>query len=289
MSKRWRVLFSCLVTRAVHIELVEEMSADAFINALKRFISVRGPVKIIRSDRGTNFIGAASELQLDVINVEDQPTKQFLLNSGTQWIFNTPHSSHMGGAWERMIRTCRRILDSIFMEHSQIRLTHDILNTFMAEVSAIVNSRPLVPVSTDSECPLILTPAMLLTQKTEYKFLTGACEGGSSRNMYKSSWKRVQALSTVFWSRWRKEYLPLLQERRKWSETRRDLQVGDVVLLKDKNLTKYEWPIGRIENVFKGNDGHVRKAEIKVMINGKATRYIRPIVNMVLLVETNRL
>ncbi|VDI29234.1 Hypothetical predicted protein [Mytilus galloprovincialis] len=146
------------------------MSSSAFINAVRRFAAIRGQVKIFRSDRGTNFIGAIDDLKIDSINVEDGPFNNFLYNSGTTWIFNPPHSSHMGGAWERMIGITRRILDSMLLNAAGRSLTHDVLNTLMAEVSAIVNSRPLVPVSTDPENPLILTPAMLLTQKTDYIF-----------------------------------------------------------------------------------------------------------------------
>ncbi len=173
-SKHWAIMFTCLVTRAVHIELVEEMSSSAFINAVIRFTSVRGKVKIFRSDRGTNFVGAVDDLKIDAINVEDGPFKNHLYNSGTVWKFNSPHSSHMGGAWERMIRTARQILNSMLVSTTGKTLTHDVLTTFMAEVCAIINSRPLVPVSTDPESPLILTPSMLLTQKTDYEFNANA-------------------------------------------------------------------------------------------------------------------
>lgn len=71
-SKRWAVLFSCLTTRAAHIELIAEMSSSAFINALRRFISIRGEVKLYRSDRGTNFVGATEDLGIQAINVEDR-------------------------------------------------------------------------------------------------------------------------------------------------------------------------------------------------------------------------
>jgi hypothetical protein len=213
-SKRWAIMFTCLVTRAVHIELVEEMSSSAFINAVIRFTSVRGKVKLFRSDRGTNFVGAVDDLKIDAINVEDGPFKNHLYNPGTVWKFNSPHSFHMGGAWERMIRTARQILNSMLVSTTGKTLTHDVLTTFMAEVCAIINSRPLVPVSTDPESPLILTPSMLLTQKTDYEFNANALGETSERDLYKAEWKRVQALSRIFWARWRKEYLPLLQQRK---------------------------------------------------------------------------
>lgn len=102
-SKRWAAIFTCLVTRAVHIEVVEEMSASAFINALKRFTAIRGQAKEYRSDRGTNFVGAVDPLQINAINVEDSPVKDYLYSRGIVWTFNPPHASHMGGVWERMI------------------------------------------------------------------------------------------------------------------------------------------------------------------------------------------
>ncbi|XP_056003746.1 uncharacterized protein LOC125682784 [Ostrea edulis] len=137
-SKRWGVLFICLVTRAIHIELVDSMSSAAFINALRRFIAVRGAVKIFRSDRGTNFIGPLDDPEIDRVNVEDDSVRIFLLSSDAKWIFNPPHSAHYGGAWERLIGVVKRILNS--MLSNQHNFTHDILNTLIAEVSAIVNA-----------------------------------------------------------------------------------------------------------------------------------------------------
>ncbi|XP_048769833.2 uncharacterized protein LOC125676004 [Ostrea edulis] len=95
-SKRWGLMFTCLTSRAAHIEVIEEMSSSSFINALRRFLSLRGPVKIIRSDCGTNFIGAAEEMKVNTIKVEEGPIQQFLDKSCITWIFNVPHSSHMG-------------------------------------------------------------------------------------------------------------------------------------------------------------------------------------------------
>ena len=99
-DKRWAVLFTCMSTRAVHIEVVESMSTSSFINALRRFYSIRGPAKLLRSDRGTNFIGACKELKIDH---NDDTLNSFFQEKGCTWQFNPPHSSHMGGSWERLI------------------------------------------------------------------------------------------------------------------------------------------------------------------------------------------
>jgi hypothetical protein len=155
-GKRWAIMFSCLTSHAVHIEVIENMTSSSFINALRRFIAIRGHVKEFRSDLGTNFIGSTENLGVDVINVEDRPIKEFLLNQISAWIFNPPHALHMGGAWERMIGLTRRILDTMLMDKTVKSLTHEILSTFLAEASAIINSQPLVPTSSDLEYPLFL-------------------------------------------------------------------------------------------------------------------------------------
>jgi len=141
------------------------MSSSSFINSLRRFISIRGKVTEFWSDRGTNFIGAVNELGLNKVNVKDDPIHVFLKNKDTTWKFNSPHRSHMGGSWERLIGIVRRILDNMLDSTSSKNLTHEVFVTFMAEVSAIVNSRPIVPVSTDKDCPFVFSPSILLTQK----------------------------------------------------------------------------------------------------------------------------
>lgn len=136
-SKRWGIFFTCLTCRAVHIELAEDMLSPTFINALRRFVAIRGRVAEFRSDRGTDFVGSTDALGIDVVNVESLSMKNFLTNNGCTWIFNAPHSSHMGGVWERMTR---RILQFMFLKESKKILTHDVLNTLLAEVAAIINS-----------------------------------------------------------------------------------------------------------------------------------------------------
>lgn len=281
LNKRWAILFTCLNTRAIHIEVVEDMGASGFINALRRFISIRGKVQEFRSDQGTNFVGSIDDLKIDTVNVEDGQIKDFLYNKGVVWKFNPPHSSHMGGAWERMIGITRRILDSMLTTVSAKNLTHEVLTTFLAEVSAIVNARPIVAVSSDPEAPAILTPSTLLTMKTDH--VTERTEKWSMADLYKAQWRRVQALADTFWSRWRNEYLHTLQTRRKWKDTQTNIKEGDVVLLKDKGVNRNQWPTGLVTRVFPGRDGHVRKSMVRVVRNGIPKEYTRPITEMVFL------
>lgn len=280
-NKRWAVLFTCLTIRAVHIEVIEEMTSACFINALRRFIAIRGEVKLIRSDRGTNFIEATDDLQVDAINVGDTQLKEFLYNKGVTWIFNPPHAPHMGGVWECIIGVAKRILNSVLMEAENKKLTHEILVTLLAEVSSIINARPITSVSTDSEEPCILSPSMLLTQKTD--FTNDFASHLDTRDMYRSSWKCVQVLAEKFWSRWKTEYVHTLQRHVKWEQPNRDLSVNDIVLLKDNECDQNNWPLAIVNRTFTGSDGRVRKVEVVVTRDGKKCTFVRPVTELVLL------
>lgn len=187
------VLFTCMSTRAVHIELIEAMDTSSFINALRRFFALRGPAKQIRSDCGTNFTDACKELHILLTNPEEPNIRKYLTEEGCSWVFNPPHSSHMGGVWERMIGISRRILDSMLKQNSVSCLTHEVLSALMAEVTAIINARPLAPISSDPESPFLLTSASLLTQKRcAYPPPPGTFD---SKDLHRQQWRQVQHLA----------------------------------------------------------------------------------------------
>ena len=283
-SKRWAILFTCMAVRAIHIEIIDEMDASTTINALRRFLAIRGPVRKFRSDNGTNFTGCCNLLGQVMPEKDVDYVKKVLIDEGCTWEFNPPHSSHMGGVWERMIGVVRRILDSMFRDLGPTQLTHDVLVTLMAEVSAIVNARPLVPVSSDPEAPEILTPNMLLTQKVA---MCPTAPPGifDKKDLFRRQWRRVQYLANVFWARWRKEYLPLLQVRKKWQNKEDNMCVGDLVLVREKELKRNEWPVGRIIKVLPSEDGKVRKVDVNIARNKTVKTFRRPISELVLLLR----
>jgi len=174
-----------------------------------------------------------------------------------------------------MIGITRRILDSMLLENRYTQLTHEVLVTFMSEVTVIINARPLVPVSTDPEFPFILMPSLLLTQKAG--ILPTLQEDFSKKDMLRSQWKWVQALAETFWNRWRKEYLATLQSRCKWFHKHPNIKEGNIVLLKDKQVKRNEWPMGIIVKAVPSTDGVVRKVEVKTVQHGTTNTYRRPI------------
>ena len=187
----------------------------------------------------------------------------------------------MGGAWERMIGVAKRILDSMFLQQGHSQLTHEALTTLMAEVAAIINARPLVPVSTDPDEPLLLTPATLLTQKVSAPSAPAGEFG--VQDLFKRQWRYVQHLAQTFWDRWRKQYLSSLQTRRKWNSDKPNLETGSIVLLKDSQVKRNEWPLGLVTQVFPSKDGKVRKVEVKINKKDGIKLFLRPVSETVLL------
>ena len=215
--KRYGVLFTCMASRAVHLEIANSMTADSFINAYRRFVGRRGPVRQIRSDRGTNFVGAKTELQQALSELDHDKIRQGFLRRNCDWVdhkMNVPHASHMGGAWERQIRTVRNVLAALLSHHGS-QLDEDSLNTFMIEAEAIVNCRPLTVNDVSSpECLVPLTPNQLLTMKSSVVLPP---PGSFQReDLYsKKRWRRVQYLANEFWLKWKADFLQSLQERQK--------------------------------------------------------------------------
>ena len=267
--KRWIVLFTCITVRCVHIEVVESSETDAFINSLRRFTNRRGCPKVMYSDNGTNFRGATAELKEFITNLDQAAINSFAAGLGINWKFNPPKAPHMGGIWERMIRSVKEVLTGILKEHI---LTDPQLYTALTEVENIVNSRPLTHVSDDVADLEALTPNHLLLGK---HLNWGAIINTDDSSVFsRRKWKQVQGLRAIFWERWRKEYLPTLTRRSRWRKKVRNIEVGELVLIRDDDhLKRGKWPLARITKVMPGRDNIVRVVELKT----KDGTYTRPV------------
>ena len=219
---------------------------------------------------------ALSEMDNDMV-------RQELLKDNCDWItfkMNIPHSSHMGGVWERMIRSARNALTALLVTHGH-RLDDELLRTLMVEAEAIVNSRPLTYTDVSSTSSLEpLSPSHILTLKSKVVLPPPGIFQRADIYCHRR-WRRVQYLANEFWNRWKTEFLPTLQERRKWIKLQPDLQKDDVVLMVDENTPRCQWSLARVVETFPGEDGHVRKVRLAV---GQST-YERPVHKLVLLVS----
>ena len=281
--KRYGVLFTCLSLRAVHIEVAANIDTDSFILSLRRFLARRGPVRVIRSDNGGNFVGCENEFIQEMDKLDDSKIAASLLPVNCDWISwkkNPPVSSHMGGVWERMIKSIRNVLDAILKDH-HARLNDESLHTLLVEAENIVNSRPLTLENLTDPDSEPLTANKLLTLKT--KVVMPPPGVFQKEHIYcRKRWKAVQYMVNEFWDRWRKEYMVILQSRQKWSKTKRNFEVDDIVLVKEDKIPRNRWKIGRISELFQSGDGLIRSAS--VCLSPCKTSLHRPVTKLVLLI-----
>ncbi len=264
--KRYGVLFTCMSSQAIHLEVSETLETDSFLNAYRRFVCRRGPIRQLRCDRGTNFVGASAELRKCLEEMNHERIKAELLKENCDWFdfkFNIPKASHMGGVWERQIRSVRNVLNAILHKNGY-QLNEEPLRTFMCEAESIVNSRPLtVDNLSFPDCPEPLTANHLLTMKS--KIVLPPPGVFQTADVYlRKHWRRVQHLSNEFWTRWRKEFLHALQERQKWFCPRRNFKVDDVVVIKDNDTPRNRWSLARVVKADEEEDGLVRKVKLAV-------------------------
>ena len=276
LVKRYGVIFTCMSSRAVHLEMAHSLDTDSCIHALRRFISRRGQVTCIRSDNGTNLVGAKRELQDAISNWNKEKIQNTMLQKGIQWTFNPPAASHHGGVWERLIRMVRQTLNSIAHEQP---LDDEGLQTLFCEVESILNSRPISTVHEDDSDLEALTPNHILLLKCHPAFPPGLFQ--KSDTYIRRRWKQVQFLADLFWKRWTKEYLPLLQERQKWTTVKKGFQVEDIVMVVDSTAPRGSWNLGRIIEVQPDSRGLVRTVKIIT----KTGVFVRPVTKLCLLLE----
>ena len=244
--------------------------------ALRRFIARRGQVCEIYSDNVSNFASSERELRDAMLEWNQEKIHNALLQKNINWSFSPPYGSHFGGIWERCIRTVRKILQALLRE----QITDDeSLATLMCEVESIMNSPPITTVSSDPNDNEPLTPNHLLLLKSEVPLPPGLFNREDS--LSRRRWRQVQYLADLFWRRWSKEYLPLLQLRQKWVKPKRNLAVGDVVLVYTEASHRNSWPLGRILETFPDKRGSVRRVRVRT----KSAVYERPVDKLCLLVE----
>lgn len=258
-TKGYISVFVCLVTKAIHIEIVSDLTSVAFIAAYKRFTGRRGICTDIYSDNATNYVGAA------VIFSKTEREKGFdtnvistLATMGTTWHFSPPLSPHFNGLAESAIRSVKHHVRRIIGDAT---LTYEELSTFLIQVECCLNSRPLYPLSSDPTAMAVLTPAHFL--------VGGPLHAVPERNILSAKpsaltrWQLTTQMFQRFWVQWSTEYLHTLQQRKKWQHHNTNFSVGDIVLIRDDNRPPLSWPLARIVEVHPGSDGNVRVVTLR--------------------------
>ena len=256
--KRYGCIFTCFTTRAVHLEVTHSLTADSFIPALSRFTSRRGKRFCIFSDNRTNFVRVEKELRKSIEEWNKNQIYPHLQQNEIRWEFNPPQASNMGGIWERMIRSIRKIMHALLSEQ---KVSDESFVTVLTEVEAIINSRLLTPVSVDPASNEPLTPNHLLLVGRTPDLAWGVFKREDS--YVRRRWRQIDYLANQFWIRWTREYLQTLQVRHKWTKLEKDYKVNDVVLLDDEHVPHSKWKMGRIVEVYPDSCNRVRQVLVK--------------------------
>ncbi|XP_046145012.1 uncharacterized protein LOC123988552 [Osmia bicornis bicornis] len=276
--KVYVAVFVCLAVKAVHLELVSDLTTEAFLAALRRFIARRGLCKNLYSDNGTNFVGACNEFREihELLKSDDhtQKVKTFLASRFIEWSFIPPHAPHFGGLWEAAVKAFKHHLTRVIGTELN---TFEDLNTLIIEIEAILNSRPLTPISTDANDLLALTPGHFLIGDSLTSLRERDFTDTPANRL--SSWQHVQQMRQHFWNRWHREYLNELTQRNKWSQGSHSIKEGTLVLLREDNIPPMQWALGRVLKVHPGSDGIVRAVTVKTAtsILDRSTKRLVPL------------
>ena len=261
--KSYVVVFVCFTVKAIHLELVTDLTTESCLEAIKRFIARRGKPSNIYSDNATNFVGAKNEL-LKIrafLSSEQNKTRlsTTLHDEGITWHFTPPRSPHFGGLWEAAVKSFKRHLYRVLGE---TMLTYEQFNTCIIEIESILNSRPLTPISSDPNDLIALTPSYFLIGDISKELPEYDLRYTPVSKL--SMWQRIQHIKQHFWKRWHKEYLNELRTRSKWHPgTHENIKIGTLVTVKEDNLPPMRWKLGRIIEVHPGPDNIVRVATVK--------------------------
>ncbi|XP_058448759.1 uncharacterized protein LOC131428730 [Malaya genurostris] len=257
-EKRWGVIATCLTVRAIHLEVAHSLTTDSCIMALRNVIARRGIPNAIYSDRGTNFVGANKELRTQFDQLDHDKISAVFVTSHTTWSFIPPMSPHMGGAWERLIRTVKQNLDRLLPNRSP---TDETLRNILIEVEHIVNSRPLTEIPLDNDQSPVLTPNHFIIGSSN-GLLPWTCFDDNPARL-KQNWRLSQSVANQFWKQWLRDYLPSLTRRAKWIEEVKPIKINDIVVIVDERFPRNCWPKGRVIATKVASDGQVRSATVQ--------------------------
>jgi hypothetical protein len=259
-SKGYLCLFVCMSTKAVHLEMVSDLSTSAFLASLDRLVARRGLPSDIYSDNGRNFVGAARQLH-EICNFLAQSTTAIsdsLSSRAIKWHFNPPYAPNFGGVWEAGVKSVKTLLYRLIADSAH---THEEYATLFCRIEAVLNSRPLCALAAEpEESSSYLSPGHFLIGSP---LLAPPEPLEDDRPSRLSRWQRVRQLHQAFWSRWHSEYLHTLMQRGKWIRGCPNLKVGDVVYFQDRSSSPLSWPIGRVTDLSPGSDGVVRVVTIR--------------------------
>ena len=278
LIKAYIAVFVCFSSKATHLEIISDLTTEAFLAGLKRFIARRGLPTTIHSDNGSNFRGAKNDLQELYRFLQSTSTtssiSQYLLTQRVHWDTIPERAPHFGGLWEAAVKSAKFHLRRVVGTQ---RLTYEELTTVTCQIEACLNSRPLTVITShDADGVSTLTPGHFLIGRplTSYPETLIPQDPSLLRR-----WNKCQAMVQHFWKRWAQEYLQQLQALNKWRNVSPNLLPGDIVVIREDHTFTCQWPLAKVITTYPGQDGLVRVALVKTA----TTTLKRPIAKLALL------
>ncbi|XP_062557443.1 uncharacterized protein LOC134222316 [Armigeres subalbatus] len=261
-TKAYVAIFVCMATKAVHMELVSDLSTERFLQALRRFFACRGRCSDVYSDNGTNFVGARNQIRELFVLLKEEKHRAAVTrecaDEGIYWHFNPPSAPHFGGLWEAAVRSAKFHILRVLGGNP---VSHEDFTTLLAQVEGCLNSRPLTALSDDPLDLESLTPAHFLVGASLHA-LPDPDLGDVQLNRL-SRFQLIQRQLQDFWKRWRREYLSQLQARGKHWQPAIDVKVGRLVVIVEPNIPPMQWKMGRIQELHPGADGITRVVTLR--------------------------
>ncbi|XP_057671352.1 uncharacterized protein LOC130903109 [Diorhabda carinulata] len=262
-----------MTTKAVHLVVATDLTANSFLNVLKRFVSRRGLCSDIYSDNGGCFVGANNDLRSFLKALEqDNSFSTFCDTQGIRWHFNPANIPHMGGLWESAVKSAKYHLKRVIGLNC---LSLEDFTTLCIQVEATVNSRPLIPLTDDPNDVCPLTPSHFLIGDVLKAIPQSNVQQIPVNRL--STYHALQQMYHHYWRRWSSEYVSTLQQRVKWKTASKELlNIGALALLKDKNSPPLYWALARIVKLHPGSDGITRVVTLRAK-NGILKRAVSEI------------
>ena len=237
-DKHYGVIFTCLNTRAVHLEMATDLSTMEFLQVLRRFFSIRGQPALILSDNGTQFVGAERELRELLKGLDEVQLKEFCADKGTKWMFITPCAPHQNGCAEALVKTCKKALKTAIGENV---LTPFELYTCLLEAGNLVNQRPIGRIPNDPDDGAYLCPNDILLGRATSEVPQGPFKDTTNPH---HRVEFVQSIVESFWKRWHRDVFPNLVPTKKWHTAQRNVCPEDIVVVQTENSKRGKWTIG---------------------------------------------
>ena len=270
-----------LSVKAVHLELVSDLTSEAFIACLTRFIARHGKPSLMWSDHGTNFMGTARKIRELVEFLETQRAQttifEFCSTHGIQWKFILEHAPHFGVLWEVAVKSLKTHLKCVV---TNVKLTFEEFTTALTQVEACLNSRSLVSLPCDDDGVEALTPGHFLIGRP-MEALPDPSFSYRTLSLF-HCWHLCQALVRQFWQRWSAKYISSLRCFAKWHHPSKNLNVGDIAVLHEDNVVPIKWPLAKVLETHAGRDGLVRVVTVKT----SSGIYRKPITKVALLLPS---